>query len=153
MAKHDTAKWEKISDKSEFKQKQILGVAGLTHLYLLKDNKTYLKTVLSYNYTNSGNTDDTLDYDFKKFEIDNSKFIYKIFRATTMLNTKLDVRNIIRLGVIYTNTDFKLYSAQYSYLNFKTETQVNTIGNTNMLQAYTQLKLLGKSVFPLRVSL
>jgi hypothetical protein len=139
-AKRDTAKWEKISDKSEFTQKQWLGVAGVTHLYLLKDNKTYIKSVASYSYTNSGNTDDTLDYDFKKFDISNQKFIYKIFRATSMLNTKLDARNTIRLGIIYSNTDYKLYSQEYSYLNQQVETQINNTGNTSMLQAYTQWK-------------
>ncbi len=139
-AKRDTSKWEKISDKSEFTQKQWLGVVGVTHLYLLKDNKTYVKSVASYSYTNSGNTDDTLDYDLKKFDISNQKFIYKTFRATSMLNTKLDARNTIRMGIIYSNTDYKLYSQEYSYLNQRVETQVNNSGNTSMLQAYTQWK-------------
>ncbi len=139
-AKRDTAKWEKISDKSEFTQKQWLGVIGISHLYLLKDNKTYIKSVASYSYTNSGNTDDTLDYDFKKFDISNQKFIYRIFRATSILNTKLNARNTIRIGIIYSNTDYKLYSQEYSYLNQRVETQVNNSGNTSMLQAYTQWK-------------
>ncbi len=139
-AKRDTSQWKTTSDKSEFNQKQMLGVLGVTHLYLLKDNKTYIKSVASYSYTNNGSSDDTLDYDFKKFDINNEKFIYKIFRATTMLNTKLDARNILRLGIIYSNTDYKLYSEQYSYLNQFVETQVNNTGNTSMLQAYTQWK-------------
>jgi hypothetical protein len=139
-AKHDTAKWEKLSDKSEFAQKQMIGVIGATHLCLLKDNKTYIKTVASYSYTNNGSTDDTLDYDFKKFDISNERFIYKTFRATSMLNTKLDPRNVLRLGVIYSNIDFKLFSKEYSYLTRQIETEVNNTGNTSMLQAYTQWK-------------
>src|ERR1043165_476464 len=133
-AKHDTAKWEKLSDKSEFAQKQMIGVIGATHLCLLKDNKTYIKTVASYSYTNNGSTDDTLDYDFKKFDISNERFIYKTFRATSMLNTKLDPRNVLRLGVIYSNIDFKLFSKEYSYLTRQIETEVNNTGNTSMLQ-------------------
>lgn len=140
QAKHDTAKWEKFSDKSEFTQKQLIGVLGATHLYPFKDNKTYLKTVVSYSYTNNGNTDDTLDYDFNKFDVNDAHFIYKTLRATTMLNTKLDSRNVLRLGLIYSNIDFKLFSKSYSYLTQTVETQVNNTGNTSMLQGYVQLK-------------
>ncbi len=140
QAKHDTSKWEKLSDKAEFSQKQKIGVIGATHLYLLKDNKTYIKSVASYSYTNNGSTDDTLDYDFNKFDISNQQFIYKTFRASSMLNTKLDPRNVLRLGIVYSNIDFKLFSEEYSYLSRQVETQVNNTGNTSMLQAYTQWK-------------
>ena len=139
-AKHDTTSWKILSDKSEFTQKQMIGVVGLTHLFLFKDNKTYLKSVASYSYTNSGSADDTLDYDFKKFDTDNQKFIYRTLRATSTLNTKIDARNIVRLGIIYSNIDFKLFSEQYSYLSQRVETQVNNVGNTSMIQAYAQWK-------------
>ncbi len=139
-AKRDTTKWKTVSDKSEFAQKQMLGVIGATHLYALKDNKTYIKTVASYSYTNNSSTDDTLDYNFNRFDISNEKFIYKIARITAMLNTKLNAANILRLGIIYSNTGYQLYSEQYSYLNLQTETLVNNTGNTSLLQAYTQWK-------------
>lgn len=140
FAKHDSSSWKTLSDKSEFAQKQMMGVAGLTHLLLLKDNRTYLKTTLSYSYTNNTSSDDTLDYDFKKFNINDQKFIYKTFRGAMMLNSKLDVTNTIRVGIIYSNIDFKLHSEAFSYLSSKTETQVNNTGNTSMLQAYAQWK-------------
>ena len=140
QAKRDTSKWTTLSDKSEFNQKQLMGVSGLTHLFLFKDNKTYIKSVLSYSYTNTTSTDDTLDYEFRKFNIDDQKFIYKTIRATVMLNSKLTVLNTIRTGIIYTHTDFKLYSEAFSYLYSKSQTQVNNTGNTSMLQAYTQWK-------------
>ncbi len=139
-AKRDTAKWETVSDKSEFNQKQFIGVLGATHLYAFNDAKTYIKTVVSYSYTNHTSTDDTLDYDFKKFDTDNEKFIYKTLRATTMLNTKLNAGNVLRLGVIYSNMGFVLNSRRYSYVSQQVETQVNNTGNTSMIQAYTQWK-------------
>lgn len=148
-AKKDTSQWKNLSDKSEFTQKQMLGVAGLTHLFLFTDNKTYLKTVLSYSYTNNGNTDDTLSDDYSTFDVANERFIYKTFRAATMLNTKINARNILRLGAIYSNMSYRLFSEEYSYLSQRVQTQVNNTGNTSLFQAYTQWKHRFSSTFEL----
>ncbi|HLP19350.1 MAG TPA: TonB-dependent receptor [Chitinophagales bacterium] len=138
--KSDTSEWKTISDKSEFAQKQMMGVAGITHLFPFKDNRTYIKTVVSYSYTNNGSTDDTVDYDFNRFETGNEKFIYKTLRAATMLNTKIDARNVVRLGAVYSNIDFRLFRERFSYLNQQVEKQVDFSGNTSMVQAYVQWK-------------
>lgn len=140
QAKRDTSKWEGFSDKTEFTQKQMIGVIGATHLIPFKDNKTYIKSVVSYSYTNNGGTDDTLDYDFNKFDVSDQRFIYRTIRATSQINTKLNAKNVLRLGVTYSNIAFKLYSEQFNYLSQAVETQVNTTGHTSMLQAYTQWK-------------
>ena len=136
----DTAKWKTLSDKSEFAQKQLVGVAGITHLFPLKDNKTYIKTAISYSYTDNGSSDDTVDYNFNRFETGNEKFVYKTLRATTMVNTKIDSRNVVRLGIIYSNINFKLFSERYSYLSQRVEGLVNHTGNTHLLQSYAQWK-------------
>ncbi len=139
-AKRDTAQWETFSDKSEYAQKQMVGVTGLTHLLLLKDNRTYLKTVLSYSYTNNSSNEDSLDYNFTPFTLSEDKFIYKTFRATTMLNSKLNTWNTIRAGFIYSNIDFQLKSNAYSFLIQQTQNKVNNTGNTSLAQAYVQWK-------------
>lgn len=139
-AVRDTSAWEKLSDKSEYNQAQKLGVIGMTHLLLLKDNKTYIKSVVSYSYTNNGSSDDTLDYDFNPFRLSNEQFIYNTLRVATAINTKINSRNIVRVGAIYTNMHYKLFSEAYSYLNNSNETLVNHTGSTNMAQAYAQWK-------------
>ena len=88
-AVHDTAQWHNLSDKTEYAQKQMIGVIGATHLFMLKDNKTYIKTVLSYSYTNNLDANDTLANDFRPFNLGDDRFIYKTLRATLMLNKKL----------------------------------------------------------------
>ncbi|HWB63426.1 MAG TPA: TonB-dependent receptor, partial [Chitinophagales bacterium] len=148
-AVHDTTKWHNISDKSEYSLNQMVGVVGLTHLYLFKNNKTYLRSVVSYSYTNNQSTDDTLSDEFNKFTLDDEKFIYKTFRATMMINHKLDAKNLLRAGVIYSNIDFKLLSEAYSYLAQQTQTQVNNTGNTSMLQAYVEWKHRFSEIFQL----
>ena len=140
QAVHDTTKWNNLNDKTEYGQKQMMGVVGLTHLFMFKDNKTYLKTVVAYSYTNNGDTNDTLSNDFKPFNLGDDKFIYKTFRATMSLNKKLNAKNLLRVGVVYSNTSFKLFSESYSYLYNAMQTQVNNVGNTSMLEGYIQWK-------------
>jgi hypothetical protein len=139
-AKRDTLQWKNISDKSEFTQAQVIGVAGFTHLFLLKNSKTYIKSVVAYSYTNNFNTDDTLDYNFRKFNVDESKFVYKILRASTVVNHKLNTKNSLRAGVVYSNIDFGLYSEAYSYQYHQVLQLVNDRGNTSLFQSYVQWK-------------
>ena len=139
-AVHDVSKWKDLSDKTEYNQVQMMGVAGITHLFLLKNNKTYIRSVLSYSYTNNTDGNDTLDNNFKPFNLGDDKFIYKTFRATVMINHKLDSKNLLRAGAIYSNIDYKLFSEAYSYQYSQMQTQVNNYGNTSMIQAYVQWK-------------
>lgn len=97
-AKRDTAAWKTLSDKSEYRQKQMMGVIGATHLLLLKDNRTYIKSAVSYSYTNNNSENDTLSNDFSPFSLSNEKFIYQTLRANVTLNSKLNSRNTIRSG-------------------------------------------------------
>ncbi|MCW5907246.1 MAG: TonB-dependent receptor [Chitinophagales bacterium] len=139
-AKRDTAAWETFSDKSEYRQKQMVGVVGATYLLLLKDNRTYIKSVVSYSYTNNSSGNDTLSNDFSPFSLSNEKFIYQTLRANVTLNSKLNSRNTIRSGFTYSNIRYKLYNEQFSFLQNKTQMLVNNTGYTSLYQAYIQWK-------------
>ena len=139
-AAHDTSQWHSLADKTEYSQKQMIGVAGLTHLFMLRDNKTYFKTVVAYSYTNNRDGNDTLSNDFRPFNLGDDRFIYKTLRATLMLNKKIDAKNLVRAGIIYSHTNYQLFSESYSYLYNQMQTQVNNIGNTNMIEGYVQWK-------------
>lgn len=139
-AKLDTAAWETLSDKSQYNQKQMVGVIGATHLYLFKDNRTYLKTVVAYSYTNNGSADDTLSNDYVPFNLNNEKFVYRTLRAHIALNTKLNTKNSVRVGAMYSHINYKLFNTSYSFFNQQTETLVNDAGYTSLAQAYVQWK-------------
>ena len=139
-AVHDTTQWHSLNDKTEYSQNQMMGVVGLTHLIMLKDNKSYIKTVVAYSYTNNKDGNDTLSNDFKPFNLGDDKFIYKTLRATIMLNKKLNSKNLLRVGAVFSNTSYQLFSESYSYLYNQMQTQVNNIGNTSMLEGYIQWK-------------
>ena len=77
---------------------------------------------------------------YAPFNLGGDKFIYKTLRATVMLNKKLNSKNLIRAGVIFSNTAYQLFSNSYSYQYNAMQTQVNNIGNTSMLEGYIQWK-------------
>ena len=146
-AVHDTALWHSLNDKTEYYQKQAIGVLGATHLFMLNDGKTYIKTVVAYSYTNNRDGNDTLSDNFTPFNLGDDRFIYQTLRATVMLNKKLDSKNLLRAGIIFSNTGYRLFSEAYSYQYNVMQTQVNNIGNTSMLEGYLQWKHRFNEVF------
>lgn len=139
-AVHDTAQWPNVDAKTEYSQTQWYGVLGLTYTYPFRNNKTYLKAVVSYSYTNNQDTNDTLSDEFVPFNLGGDKFIYQTYRATVVVNHKFSARDQLRAGVIYTNMGFNLFSNQYSYQYNQLQTQVDNVGNTSMAEAYLQAK-------------
>ncbi|MBK8657536.1 MAG: TonB-dependent receptor [Bacteroidetes bacterium] len=137
-AKRDTATWKSFSDKTDYNQKQWMGVAGFTHLYLLPDAKTYIKSVLSYSYTNNSSTSDSLDGDFKPFNLSEDLFIYRTWRAHVLAHTKLNTRNSVRVGGLFSHNDYKLSSALYSFAASSRLNFVDNEGSTWTAQAYMQ---------------
>jgi hypothetical protein len=140
QAVHDTAQWHSLAEQTEYTQNQMIGVVGLTHLYLFKNNKTYIKSVASYSYTNNQDTNDTLSDAFQKFNLGDDKFIYKTLRATVVVNHKINAKNLVRTGIVYSNIGFKLFSEAYNFVASQMQTQVNNIGNTSTAEAFVQWK-------------
>lgn len=137
-AKRDTSAWKTFSDKTEFDQQQWMGVAGFTHLLPLPDNKTYLKTVLSYSYTNNNSSSDTLDFEYQPFSINADKFIYKTWRLHVLAHSKLNTRNSVRVGALFSHFTYRLNSTAYSFFTQTTQTLVNNEGTAMLAQAYMQ---------------
>jgi len=139
-AVHDTAEWHNINDKTEYGQSQMIGVLGATYLYMLKDNKTYIKVAALYSYTNDQDTNDTLSNTYSPFNLGGDKFIYKTFRGTVVINKKLNAKNQLRAGAIFSNTSYNLFNNAYNYQYNYMQTLVDNIGSTNMYEGYVQWK-------------
>lgn len=137
---HDTAQWQYRSDHFSYEEKQVLGIVGVTNNYLFKNNKTYLKTVLSYSHTNYEQVEDSLNYDFEKTPLLNENYIYNTITASTMVNHKFNAKQFLRAGVIYTNQQFKLNVDQLNWDDGNYETDLNQEGRTARMQGYIQWK-------------
>lgn len=134
----DTSLWMYRGDHYKDTEDHTLGIAGLTHNYIFKNNKTYIKTVAAYSYTNDQVVVDTLNYEFDPTIIEQSDFIYNTLSVSSFLHHKFNAGNSIRAGVIFHN---RAFDSKATYLNFDTdefETQVDDKGSTIILEEYVQ---------------
>jgi len=139
-AQRDSTAWKTFSDKSQYEQSQAVGMLGITHLLLFKNQKTYLKTVLAYSYAGQRSLTDTLSNKYEAFPLEKNQFVNQTLRAHLQLNTKLNSRNAVRTGVIINWYWYKLRSDKYSFLTQQTEKLVNQNGQSPLYQAYAQWK-------------
>lgn len=136
----DTTQWLYRSDHFSYSEDQSLGIVGVTNNYLFKNNKTYLKTVVSYSHTNNSQIEDSLNFNFDKTPVLDEKYIYNTTTVSSMLNHKFNAKQIIRSGLIYTNQQFKLNVNKLNWDEGKYENDLNQEGRTTRMQAYVQWK-------------
>lgn len=136
----DTSQWLYRGDHFSYDENQTLGIIGLSNTYLLKNNKTYFKTVLSYSHTNNSEVDDSLNYSFDQTRILDQVYIYNTVTASTLVNHKFNSKNYVRAGLIYTNQQFKLNVDELNFDSGIYENPLNQDGRTSRGQAYIQWK-------------
>ncbi len=140
LAEMDTTKWEYRSDPYGDSEKHILGVAGISHNYLFKNNKTYLKTVAALSYTDNTVIVDSLSHELIPSITVDEDFAYRTLTISSLLNHKFNAKNTIRTGIIYTYQDFDLLAKEFNYDDHVLETHINNNGNSSRYQAYFQWK-------------
>jgi hypothetical protein len=135
----DTAQWQSIQDKTADNQHYYMGTTGFTHL-LLPDAKTYIKTTLSFSYSNSGSNADTFSNKFEPTTVSEKSYQYYNARLAMVFNRKVDAQNLLRCGFYYTGTFYNLRDKDFNFLLQQLQTRVQGKGNTHLVQAYWQWK-------------
>jgi len=87
------------ADNSEYIEKQFTMVAGVKHLWVLPDTKTYIRTTVGYTYQNDSNNNHTIDTLLKKTLTYSEMFKYPSLRASILINHKINTKNTLRFGV------------------------------------------------------
>lgn len=136
----DTSLWKFRSDRFKETEYHTLAIAGISHNYLFRNSKSYLKTVATYSYTNNKATVDSSDFDFKNTIIDDNQFIYKTFSASSFVNHKFNSKNVIRAGAIFHNRAYNLHEQSLNFDTDELETIISNEGNTSLFEAFIQWK-------------
>jgi hypothetical protein len=139
-AERDTSKWEKGRGGYQDKYETRMGVVGIKHMLPLKNNKTYMKTVIALSGNQNKYSADTLDYEFDAFSLNNLKLRNTYLRSSFMLNHKKDARNTFRVGAIHNLIFFDLKSQYYAFQEKKYVTELDNSGNTSTSQVYAHWK-------------
>ena len=136
----DTAQWQYRNDAYGDTEKHIIGITGISHNYLLKNQKTYIKTVAAVSYTDNRTQVDSVNYELEPFTTHKGSFAYGTLTVSSLLNHKFNAKNTIRTGVIYSYQGFDLFAKEFDYDQHYLEPKINSQGNTGRLQSYAQWK-------------
>lgn len=137
----DSSVWTEDDGNFALDERNMLGVAGLTHTYFTGKN-SYLKTVLSNSYEKNNETFDTLNpaQDYKVVPLSKEEFINSSYKLSVMYNTKLNNKNTVRVGAIGQQLGYSLENSFFSEQDKVWKTILDGEGSTQYYQAYVQWK-------------
>ena len=113
LASTDVSQIKNGADKDEYLETHFLAVAGIKHLWILPDSKTYLRTTLGFSYQNEEFTNDLIDTLLRKTVTYFETFKTPALRFSMVLNHKFDSHNSIRLAISHNNLNGDLYAKRY----------------------------------------
>jgi hypothetical protein len=124
------------SENEDLRNRVNTGVAGISHQYFFS-NKTYSKVVLSLNGIQNKTRIDTFNVDGSIISpMYGQDFIESNLQAHALLNHKLNVRNVIRVGAFITRRSYDLLDSSYSYTYGDFVKNRDTKGNNMLYQPY-----------------
>lgn len=140
LAVKDSTTWDRRSDRYQDNNYQLLGATGITHTYLFKNQKSYMKTVAALSGDDLRYRLDSLNNDYALQTAYQEQFTYKTARINTFLNHKFNSRNILRIGGIYSQYFYSVLSKGLDLSSGASGTFVDENGNTGLIQGYAQWK-------------
>lgn len=106
----DTSEFETDRDYYDSKFNSDMGVLGLEHKYFF-NNRTYVQTVVSISGQNIGFRVDSISKEnLSPTRLYKEDVINKTSRGSILMNKKVDSKNTIRTGFIFSRLDFNLYA-------------------------------------------
>jgi len=138
----DSTLWVGGSSHYDYKEKSRLGVIGLTHKYLFKNDKSYLKSSISGSaYTYSDLTELLIaSEEYRPENVDETHFNDYDVSASITLNHKFNAHHHIRSGASLHN---KLFNYDYESTDAESDDRITFFknkGNTQHLESYLEWK-------------
>ncbi len=140
LAVKDSSVWERRSDRFQDNNFQWIGATGLTHTYLFKNQKSYLKTVVAVSGDQVRYRLDSLNQNYVPETAYQDQFYYRTQRTNIFLNHKFNSKHILRIGAIYSHYWYNILSKGLSLETNEFGTFVEENGQTGLIQAYVQWK-------------
>lgn len=131
----DSLQWNSRDDRFDQLMNSDMTATGLTHKLLL-GNRSYLNSYVSFSASRLGDRNDSLDNAYLLQPVSKSSFIEYAFRVSTTWNCKVNAKNTLRLGGIYSMTGFDLHAENF----VQNIVFLSGSGTTSMSQLYLQWK-------------
>lgn len=113
-----------------------LGVIGVTHSYLFND-KTWLRTVVAGTGTTNRYTSQELDTAglYRNTPVDED-FKNTALRISSTLNHKINRKNSLRTGAIYSHLGYAMQSEVFNTITGSYQTALDQLGQTGFFQGF-----------------
>jgi hypothetical protein len=135
--KLDSTIWEKRTDKESESLNQMSGVVGITHSAYF-DDKTSLTTVVALSSSQNTYLFDTINNFYGKDNLEKSAFRYIQGRLSSTLHKKIDAKNTMKTGIIFSYLHYNLFNKENSGVN--PGVKVDNNGATQLAQGFYQWK-------------
>ncbi|HNW88994.1 MAG TPA: carboxypeptidase-like regulatory domain-containing protein [Bacteroidales bacterium] len=136
----DSATWKNDGDRLGDVSGSRSAIGAFTWFYPVGKN-SYFKTIVSSSYFNPDYSEDSTGNDYKIYQLNRKSTAQQNNIFSVLFNSKINVKNIIRAGIIFKNQNFRDNTYYYTYDGGQNKHIVNdNKGNINLLQAYLQYK-------------
>jgi hypothetical protein len=115
-----------------------LGILGLNHQYIIND-KINIESILSFSASRIGFQRE-VPFNGANILVNNEDFGENTGRFSFALNQKIDARNYVQSGIIYSHLGYDVLSQFYSNNTGGLADEINDRGNTGVIQAYSTWK-------------
>ncbi len=140
IAVKDSLSWSERRERFEDDRISWVAATGITHTYGFKNNKTYLKNIISFSYENNAYGLDSLDNNYVLQKAYYEKYEYYAIRSHSFVNHKFNAQNTIKAGVYYSHLFFDIFSEGLRFDMNKVATFFDDDGSGGLLQGYFNWK-------------
>ncbi len=140
IAVKDSLEWSERRERFQDNRISWVAATGINYTYGFKNNKTYIKNVVSFSYEHNSYGLDSLDNNYNLQKAYNEKYIYYGLRTHTFVNHKFNARHTIKAGIYYSHLFYDVFSEGLRFDINQVATFFDDEGNGGMLQAYFNWK-------------
>ena len=145
----DSTDWVYRSDTYGETEDHKVALMGLTHNYILKNNKTYIKTIVLYSYNNNSLIEDSLGTNYISSVTEYEDISYSTLTLSSYVNNKFNAKHILRTGIVYHNKSFHIHVKDFNFDENQLITEIDHSGSTDVYESYLQWKFRINSKFDL----
>src|SRR5690606_2365400 len=139
-AKRDSLVWEEDFDRYSSNYFSNTGALGIKHAYMVNKNN-FLQTTVLASGNELGDKTFKLDDDYNNELLYFGNFSNSKITFSSVLNTKLSARYSLRSGFYLNQLYFSLKQESRDTDTDQIQTDINSKGNTQSIQAFSQLNM------------
>lgn len=132
--------WKTIQQKTRDGQSYRMGTTGITHLYLLPNQKTWIRSAVGFSISDQRYTADTLNNQYEAGNVFTNQYQYLTGRANVLVNHKINSQWVSKTGLTVSVMHFNLLSRAFDFYQGIMQNRVSEKGVTGSVQAFSQVQ-------------